>query len=70
MPVPLKSNVLTGIYHICSFAQQSSLKYATMTANVEILSEREIVIRQVHENVEAFNTVHRSHDGGETWVLE
>lgn len=68
--MPLKSDVLTGIYHICSFSQQSSLKYATMTAFVEIISDREIVIKQVHESVSAFNTVHRSRDGGETWVLE
>lgn len=68
--MPLKSDVLTGIYHICSFAQQSSLKYSTMTAFVEIISDSEIVIKQVHESVPAFNNVHRSRDGGETWVLE
>lgn len=68
--MPLKSDVLTGIYHICSFAQQSSLKYATMTAFVEIISDSEIVIKQVHESIPGYKTVHRSRDGGQTWVLE
>lgn len=68
--MPLRSDVLTGIFHICSFAQQSSLKYATMTAFVEMISDSEIVIKQVHESIPACNTVHRSRDGGETWVLE
>lgn len=68
--MPLKNDVLTGIYHICSFAHQSSLKYATMTAYVDVISDSEIVIKQFHENNEAFNTVYRSLDGGKTWELE
>lgn len=69
MSKPLRSDVLTGLYHIYCIGQ-SRINYGTMTADVEIISDNEIVIKQYHENVPAFNTVYRSRDGGETWVLE
>ncbi|PWV59213.1 hypothetical protein C7425_1188 [Pantoea ananatis] len=69
MNKPLRNNVLTGLYHIYSLSQ-SRINYGTMTADVDIISDSEIVIKQYHEDTPACNTVHTSRDGGITWVLE
>ncbi len=63
MSKPFRDDVLTGRYQIYCIGQHR-INYGTVTADVEIISDREIVIKQPHENIPACNSAYRSRDGG------